>query len=89
MEKAHEIKPVNPTARKANMKIKVKVIWSHLSLETEDCDQETDCCCDAQTHHHRLGVIEAIHKVTRKHNLLKMLQEFLTEYTTQFYIGLH
>lgn len=29
-----------------------KCNFSHFSLEAEDCDQETDCYCDAQTHHH-------------------------------------
>lgn len=26
--------------------------FSHLGLKAKDCDQETDCCCNAQTHHH-------------------------------------
>lgn len=34
--------------------------FSHLGLKAEDCDKETDCYCDAQTHHYRLGVIETI-----------------------------
>lgn len=37
-------------------------IWftvSYLSLEAEDCDDETDGCSNAQTHHHWLGVVVA------------------------------
>ncbi len=50
-----------------------KCYFSHLSLEAEDCDQETDCCCDAKTHHHWLGVVEAI-KTINMQTLLKMFQ---------------
>lgn len=39
---------------------KKKSCFSNLCLEAEGGHQETDCCCDAQTHHHRLGIIEAI-----------------------------
>lgn len=37
-----------------------KETFSDLCLETEDGDEETDCCCDAQTQHHRLGVVETV-----------------------------
>lgn len=49
-------------------------IWtkSHLRLEADDCDKETDCSCDAQTHHHRLGVIEAF----KTRNMQIMVKKF-------------
>lgn len=40
------------------MKSKKNQTFTDLCLEAEDGDEETDCCCDAQTQHHRLGVVE-------------------------------
>lgn len=52
---------------------KEKYYLSHLSLEAEDCDQETNSCCDAQTHQHWLGIIKTI-KTRKMQNSLNMCQ---------------
>lgn len=41
---------------------KKRKLFSDPCLEAEDSDKETDCSCDAQTQHHRLGVVETVKK---------------------------
>lgn len=49
------------TAWKSSQK-RIFFFFSDLCLKAEDGDKETNCCCDAQTQHHRLGVVETVKK---------------------------
>lgn len=66
------------------MKIKpIKETFADLCLEAENGDEETDCCCDAQTQHHRLGIVETVKKKKQMSRLNPTQQEDVEQILTK------